>query len=325
MSDTTDLNPVDEEYIVSPDEAVDAENFDLRTLGIDPATTPIATLLSIYRDQVAICNAYSEKLKSNGADPTDVTNVIKAKLKATIKADSDSSVKDLRTIGEAMANDLFIAPLDLTASAVMLEELAHLLDLMRDEYNYHFNAEVQAKKDELGIVATPAESAVRAKLACIKLKGVKPGEGLINARLAMAKVMDDEASIPANLYKTGGIRGGFNTDLLPRLPRLSVEGGAQVGSPSTHLVFRFMPAEFIVTLPGDGALGEGTIANEANMIDCSETTLNDVAHNVVSSGAYRVTGKQVSADLKAKGHGIGATENEWKLEYRTGTLFGKKA
>lgn len=321
---------MNEEVAVSASDVEAAAEFDLRSLGIDPMNTPIEDLLKIYREQAGICSDYTRKQKDGTTDPSSVEGVIKAELKAKLAPTASDEVKTqvqtLRTIGTNVTEAWFNktpATVSLLSSAVLLEELRNLVSLMEDEYNYHYQAAVQAEKDAKGIKSTPNETAIRAKLACLKLKGAKPGEGLINARINMAKAMGMEAEIPSDLYKTDGVRQGFNTEVFPRLPRLDIEG--TVSNNSTHLVFRWMPVSAIAKLPGDGALGTGTIANEADMINCTETTLNDVAHNVVSSGAYRITGKDLERKLKSAGHGIGATDTEWSIELKTGTLFGKKA
>ena len=304
ITETPDPTETDNDD-VTPDETEASENFDLASIGItDALNMPFEELLSVYREQVEICNTYLRKLKQGTSDPNDVTNVVKKEV-ATAKKE-DEQAKQFSTVGESFTKAFFEkTPVtsSLLASATLLDELENLLSLVKDEYTYHFNAEVQRLKDERGIKSTPAESAIRAKLACIKLKGTKPGEGMINVRIQYDKIMGKE--IPENLYKTGGQRNGFDTDVVPRLPKLNIEG--PIEGNSTHLVFRFQ------------ATGSDEVVN------CSETTLNDVAHNVLSSGAYRVTGKQVERDLKKAKFGIGATQEEWSLVYETGTLFGKLA
>lgn len=291
---------------VSPEAVEASESFDLRSLGIDPMSTPLVDLLKIYREQAGIVNDYATKLKSGVSDPTSVEATIKSNLDRAIKSEEASkSVESVKQYASAVVNQVFAKGYSLLSSRVMLDELKTLVSSMEDEYTYHYNNAVQAKKDELGIKSTPTEAAINAKLACIKLKGTKPGEGLINARIMIAKATGLE-DIPSDLYKTGGERNGFNTDVLPRLPRLDVEG-ATVGTNVTHLTFRFQPTDAT----------DGTV--------CTETTLNDVAHNVVSRGAYRVTGKDIERKLKSAKLGIGATDTEWSLVFETGTLFGRKA
>lgn len=308
MSDTFETDNV------TPEDAEQAAEFDLRSLGIDPMNTPLSDLLKIYREQHGICQDYVTKQKSGTADPDSVEAVIKSDVVKYLKGDAPEDIKQTvgqwRELGSNLTEKVFHyltsdpRNANLVSAAVLLDELRNTLSLMEDEYAYHYANAVQAVKDAKGIKSTPNETAIRAKLACIKLKGTKPGEGLINARINMARAMGMEDSIPTDLYQTGGVRNTFNTDVFPRLPRLDVEG--TLSNNTTHLVFAFKPTD-----------GERT--------DCTETTLNDVAHNVISSGAYRVTGKQVAADLKKAGKGIGATDEEWSLTYKTGILFGKKS
>lgn len=313
MSDEMNYsNLEDNDDDVSADDLEAAESFSLKDLGIDPRTTPFEDLLKIYREQVGICNDYAAKQKSGSSDPNDVASVLKANVSKTLKGECAPEVKatvdSLKSAGSQLAEAVFTKfPVTegLTQSAVMLEQIENLMSLMRQEYEYHFNKAVQAEKDAKGIKSTPSEQAIRAKLACIKLKGTKPGEGLINARIQMAKVMDEE--IPDNLYKTGGVRNGFNTDIVPRLPRLDIETGTASSSGTTHLVFRFK-----------------TTGSE-EIVNCAETTYSDVAHNVISKGAYRVSGKDIERKLKSAKLGLGATDTEWNLEFETGTLFGRKA
>jgi hypothetical protein len=304
MTDT--MNPNLDSDEATDEEVSASESFDLASLGIDAMTTPIDVLLKVYREQADICNKYAASLKAGSDDPNDVANVVKANLAKQKK--TDPSVASLRAVGSSITEAYFTktpATSSLLSSAVLLEELENLVSLARDEYNYHYNAAVQALKDEKGIKSTPAEAAVNAKLACIKLKGSKPGQGLINARIMIAQATGMEDQIPSNLYNTTGQRKGFNTDVFPRLPRLDVDNPHVTGV--THrLTFRFK------------AVGQ----EEATSI--GNATLNDVAHNVVSNGAYRVTGKDISDQLKKAGHGIGATDTEWALEFKSGTLYGKK-
>jgi hypothetical protein len=317
MTDLSNANDNNDADSVTPEDAEQASEFDLRSLGIDPMNTPLSDLLKIYREQAEICQDYARKQKDGTTDPSSVEGAIKSDVTKYLKGEAPEDIKqtvsDWRTLGTNLTEKVFHyltsdpRNANLVTSAVLLDELRNCVSLMEDEYNYHYQAAVQAVKDAKGIKSTPSETAIRAKLACIKLKGTKPGEGLINARINMARAMGEEDSIPSDLYKTGGERNVFNTDVFPRLPRLDVEG--TISTNSTHLIFRFAKH------------GE---TEQAIAIDCTETTLNDVAHNVVSSGAYRVTGKQIEKDLKKAGHGIGATETEWKLEYKTGTLYGKK-
>jgi hypothetical protein len=301
MSETINPNVNDNNDDDSSEDLEEAKSFDLRSLGIEPMTTPIADLVKLYNDNHGIVKSYSDKQKRGESDPNAVETVIKSNLKKTIEAKPEN-VQAYRAVGEKVSNAFFTStPVasSLLASAVLLEELENLLSLAKDEYQYHYAKAVQTEKDRLGIKSTPSESAVTAKLACIQLRT------LIENRVNIAKLMGDEASIPENLFKTEGQRKGFNTEVLPRTPRLDIEGNSS-GVHTSHLTFRF----------------KATGSEEVT--DCSETTLHDVAHNVVSNGAYRVTGKQVAADLKKNGHGIGATDTEWSLEYKTGTLYGKK-
>jgi hypothetical protein len=313
MSDVQNPNETDE---VNETDREAAEEFDVRDLGIDPVGTPISDLLKIYRENVEIVKAYAEKVKSGSTDPNDVGNQVKSNVKRTLKLEGVSdevkaTVGNLRSVAANVSEAVFNktpATQGLLESAVMLEAMEELVSLMRDEYAYHYNKAVQAEKDRKGIKSTPSETAIRAKLACIKLKGTKPGEGLINARINMAKALGEDDSIPSDLFKTGGERNGFNTDVFPRLPRLDVEG--TTSSKNTHLAFRWLAKDD---------------PNATDPMTLNQTTLNDVAHDVISSGAYRVTGKDIERRLKAEKLGIGATKEEWSLTFETGTLYGKLA
>lgn len=318
MTDTNNTNGTEDD--VNEAEVEASKSIDLRSLGIDPLSTPIADLVKLYRENHAIASDYLAKQKAGKDDPNDVSSIVKSNVKriTETKADSDPNssqsklagqVAVLRTVG-ATITDTFFSTTPVTSgliqSAVLLSELENLVAMARDEYQYHFNKSVQAMKDEKGIKSTPNEAAVTAKLTCVQLRN------LIENRVNIAKMMGTESDIPSNLLKTEGVRKGFNTDTLPRVPRLEIgENAAQ--SPSTHLVFRFI-AE------GNPA---GLNVDEDGV--CTETTLNDVAHNVVSSGSYRWTGKEIAAKLQKIGVGLGATDTEWSLEFKTGTLYGKKA
>jgi hypothetical protein len=301
----SDLQNNDTEEEMSEEEKEAVESFDLRTLGVEPMTTPISDLIKLYRENHSIVKSYTDSLKAGKDDPNDVATKIKQKVQKSLKSDEENvkaTVGQYRTVG-ANLTEAFFSKTPVTSgllpSAILLEELENLLSLAREEYAYHLNKAIQSEKDRLGIKATPNEAAVTAKLACDKLKT------LIENRCNIAKLMGDEAQIPANLYKTEGQRKGFNTDVLPRSPKLAIDG--PVGTNTTHLVFRWKAND------------------EEETVTLGEVTLADVAHNVVSKGSYRVTGSDLSKMLKKAGYGIGATDIEWSLEFKTGTLYGKKA
>jgi hypothetical protein len=288
-----------EENNVTAEETEASREIDLESFGITPSTDPIETLLKFYNENVDIVKAYTKRRAETGGDANDPTNVIKAELGKMVKADETKPIREaISSGGTNLAERIFSRDYDLVTSDLMLNELKTLVSMMEDERQYHFDRAVQAEKDKLGIKSTPAESAVVAKLTAMKL------DEWLRLRIQMAKL--EGKGIPENLFKTGGERNGFNTDVYPRLPKLDVDGPVS-STNSTHLVFRFKAS------------------GSEEIVDCAETTLNDVAHNVISQGAYRISGKTVAKKLKDAKLGIGATDEEWQLEFKTGVLFGKKA
>lgn len=274
-----------------------AKEFDIRSLGIEPMTESIENLVKVYNENQAVVKAYADSLKTGKTDPSSVDSIVKNNLKQAVTSETET-VGKVRSFAESLGGSLFGAQYNLLSAEVMVQELENLLSLMRDERDYHLNNAIQTEKDKLGITSTPSEEASTATVACEALKG------MIKLRCEMTTYDPKSGTIPANLFKTEGVRKGFNTDVLPRTPSISL---TRSNVSSTHLSFRWQAS--------------GT--EEAT--DLTETTLNDVAHNVISKGTYRVTGKDLATSLKKNGHGIGATDTEWELSFKTGTLYGKKA
>lgn len=291
---------------VSAEEQEQAKNIDVRALGIEPLSTPIPTIAKVYRTFVKKVQTFNENRKAEKADPKDPVTIVQNRLAESVKSDNEglkSIVLNTRSISEQV-RDLLFSELEknngMLAASVMVDEMKALLSDVQDNASYYFNRAVQAEKDRQGITVTPSEEAVADKLTAVKLRS------LIENRVNIAEAMDDE--LPEGLFKVSDAgRKGFNTDIVPRLPKLDMGDAAPKSYVSTHLVFRFQP--------------EGS----EEIVPCEETTINDVAHNIVSKGGYRVTGETVAARLKKEGHGIGATDSEWSLVFKTGTLYGKKA
>lgn len=290
---------IEESNSITPEEAEASKEINLSDYGIEPTTDPFEDLLKFYREQVEVVKAYTKRKAETGGDANDPVNVIKASLSKQAKADENKTLREnISNGGNTLAERIFSQSYTLLTSDLMLNELKTLVSMMEDERQYHFDKAVQTEKDRLGIKSTPSETAITAKLVATQL------DEWLRLRVQMAKLKGE--SLPDNLYKTGGERNGFNTEVYPRLPKLDVDGPVN-STNSTHLVFRFK------------ANGSDEI------VECSETTLNDVAHNIISNGAYRVSGKTVAKMLKDAKLGIGATDEEWQLEFKTGVLFGRKA
>ena len=290
---------------VTPEENEQAKTVDVRALGIEPLSTPIPTIAKFYRQFVKSVQDFNESRKAEKKDPKDPVVIVQNRLAESAKSDNEGSktiVAAADSIGEQV-RDLLFSELDkcngMLAAHVMVQQVKGLLSDVQDNLDYYFNRAVQAEKDRQGITVTPSESAVTDKLTAIKLRS------LIENRVNIAEAMGDE--LPDNLFKVSDAgRKGFNTDLVPRLPKLDMGDAAPKSYSTLRLAFRFEDLE----------------GNEVEVP--ADATLNDVAHNVVSRGGYRVTGETVAARLKKEGYGIGATDEEWSLVFRTGTLFGKK-
>lgn len=292
---------------VSADEQEQAKTIDVRALGIEPLSTPIPTIAKVYRSFVTKVQTFNENRKKEAKDPKDPVTIVQNRVNESAKSDNES-LKALRVNAENIVSDvreLLFSELEknngLLPAHVVLSELKTLLSDVDDNYRYFFNRAVQAEKDRQGISVTPSEEAVQDKLTAVKLRS------LIENRVNIAEAMGDE--LPDNLFKVSDAgRKSMNTDIVPRLPKLDMGDAAPKNYSSLHLVFRF-------------------VDNENNEVEIPESvrTLDDVAHSIVSRGGYRVTGETIAARLKKEGHGIGATDKEWSLVFKTGTLFGKKS
>lgn len=308
MSDQITPENNDQTDDVSAEEAEQAKTVDVRSLGIEPLSTPIPTIAKVYRSFVTKVQTFNENRKKEKADPKDPVVIVQNRITESAKSDNES----LKAIVSSTQNialqvrDLLFSELDksngMLAAHVMVQEMKALLSDVQDNSDYYFNKAVQVEKDRQGIVVTPSEEAVADKLTAIKLRS------LIENRVNIAEAMGDE--LPDNLFKISDAgRKGFNTDVVPRLPKLDMGDAAPKSYSTLRLAFRFQE---------NGATDE-------QILNVDESyTLNDVAHNVVSRGGYRITGETIAARLKKEGYGIGATDDEWSLVFKTGTLFGKK-
>lgn len=307
MTEVPFTEPTEDNEDVTPEETAAAEAISLKDLGIEPLTTPIPTLLKIYRENHSTVQEYVKKQKSaTKADATDPHNLVKNRVESAIKSEEAKAIiEDVNITAEAVAERTFAIPHNLLTSTVLLSELENLVSLLREEVRYHFDAAVQKEKTKQGITSTPAESAVQAKLVCVKLRS------LIENRVNIAKMMDME--LPSDLFKVAeeGKRGGFNTEVFPKTPRLETEVSSTTVSSSAHLRFRFVPVS-----------PDGTDLEPIAVPD--GMTLRQVAHDFVSAGAYRVSAQTIESMLKKAGHGIGATDTEWSLSFKTGTLYGMR-
>jgi len=307
MSDQVNPNPDETNDEVTNDEVEESKRIDIRALGIEPLSTPIPVIGKLYRKFVQMVKDGNEKRKSEKADPSDPTVLTNTRLKdATSSKDENlsKSVATSKAIVSGVAETLFLSlekDNTLLTSFVVLNELRSLLSDVEDNHEYFFARAVQAEKDKQGITVTPAEELVNAKLTAVALSN------LLQNRINIAQAMGDE--LPENLFKVSDSgRTSYNTDIIPRLPKLDMGDAAPKKSVSNvRLAFRWKHT------------GSETI----HELDPSYT-LNDVAHNVVSSGAYRISGATIAKMLKDAKHGIGATETEWELKFETGSLFGKK-
>jgi len=305
MSNTENIQTPDTDD-VSAEEQEQAKTVDVRALGIEPLSTPIPTIAKVYRSFVVKVQKFNENRKAEKADPKDPVTIVQNRINESAKSDNEA-LKNLVSSASAITDqvrELLFTEMEknnsLLPAYVVLNEMKTLLSDVDDNFRYFFNRAVQAEKDRQGISVTPSEEAIADKLTAIKLRS------LIENRVNIAEAMGDE--LPDNLFKVSDAgRKGFNTDLVPRLPKLDMGDAAPKNYSSLHLVFRF-------------------VDNENNEVEIPDTvrTLDDVAHSVVSRGGYRVTGEIVAQRLKKEGHGIGATDKEWSLVFKTGTLFGKK-
>jgi hypothetical protein len=290
---------------VSADEVEESKTIDIRKLGIEPLSTPIPAIAKVYRKFVEYVRKHNEAKKGEKADPSDPTVSTTAKLKsavATKDGELAATVSAIRSHVRGNVAESFFGTLEkdntLLTSYVALEELRSLLSDAEDNHDYYFARAVQAEKDRLGITVTPDEEAVTAKLTAVALNN------LLQNRINIAQAMGDE--LPEGLFKTSDAgRVSFNTDIIPRLPKLDMGDAAPRKSVSNvRLAFRFVSNGTEVPVPAN-------------------YTLNDVAHNVVSKGAYRVSGARIAGLLKEAKLGLGATKEEWSLSFETGTLYGK--
>lgn len=292
---------------VTSEEAEQAKSIDVRALGIEPLSTPILSIAKVYSTVVKKVQTFNEGRKAEKADPKDPVTIVQNRINESAKSDNQSLraiVTSAQNIAEQV-RDLLFTELEksngMLAGHVLLSEVKTLLSDVDDNFRYYFDRAVQEEKDQRGITVTPSEEAVSDKLTAIKLRS------LIENRVNIAEAMGDD--LPENLFRISDAgRKAFNTDIVPRLPKLDMGDAAPRTYSSLHLVFRFE----------DNGGKEIPLPEDIR-------TLNDVAHNVVSRGGYRVTGEMIAARLKKEGHGIGATDKEWSLVFKTGTLYGRKS
>jgi len=285
---------------VSAEEVEQSKSVNIRELGIEPLSTPIPTIAKLYRKFVEKVRKYNEEKKGQKADPTDPTVVTSKRLADAVASKDENisaTVSSVRTFVSGIAETFFVTlekDNTLLTSFVALESLRSLLADAEMNHEYFFNRAVQAEKDKLGITVTPAEEVVNDKLTAVALNN------LLQNRINIAQAMGDE--LPDGLFKTSEAgRTSFNTDIIPRLPKLDMGDAApKKNVANVRLSFSFNGEE----------------------VDPSYT-LNDVAHNLVSKGGYRISGARIAEMLKKAGHGIGATKEAWTLEFPTGNLSGK--
>lgn len=294
---------------VTAEESEEAKTINVRALGIEPLSTPIPVIAKMYRKFVANVRKYNDARKGEKADPTDPTVVTSARLKEAV-ASKDANISATVQNVTGMVNGLaetFFSNLEkdntLLTSFVAVTTLKSLLADAEMNHDYYFNRAVQAEKDKQGITVTPAEEVVQDKLTAIAL------QNLLQNRINIAQAMGDE--LPEDLFKVSDSgRTSFNTDIIPRLPKLDMGDNApKKNVANVRLAFTWLPVGHPVDQPSVS-------------VDPSYT-LNDVAHNIVSSGAYRISGTRIAEMLKKAGHGIGATKEPWVLEFPTGHLSGR--
>jgi hypothetical protein len=308
MSENTTTN-LDETEEVTAEESEASKSVDVRALGIEPLQTPIPVIAKVYRGLVETVKKFTTAVREGKSETNDPGVAAKKKLETALTS-KDENIVSVRTWADnlvAKVSGVIFTDLEadntLLTSYLVLQSVKSLVADLEDNHDYFFNRAVQSEKDRLGITVTPSEEAIQAKLACIKLND------LLQNRINIAKAMDEE--LPTDLFKTSDAgRVSLNTDIIPRIPKLDMgDAKSASSSTSTRLAFRFVnDNDEEVTVPADW-------------------TLNDVAHNLVSRGSYRKSGRTIERmikDLKLSSS-IGATDEEWKLTFSTGVLFGKKA
>lgn len=306
------INNDDEGQEVTAEEIEQSKSVDLRALGIEPLQTEIPALLKFYRAVCSRVKGFQASLKDGRNETTDPEYAVTKKLERGVASKDENQVKvrtEIHNAAVAIADVLWEAveaDNTLFTSLLWINELQSVLDDLKDNHDYFFANAVQNMKTKLGVSVSPSEEAIQAKLTAIKL------DELIRNRINIAKAM--ELELPENLWKTSEAgRVGFNADLFPRIPKLEMGDAAPKSKVSSvRLAFRWVtPA--------------GVPADEQTEVSVpAEWTLNDVAHNLVSKGSYRVSGRTIEKMLKDAKLGIGATDNEWSLDFQTGTLYGKK-
>jgi len=304
MTDAANTSTTDEVEEPTSDEA---KTLDLRSvLNIDPNTSPLAELLKLYRSNVKIVTDYTASKAKEDADPKDPSTIVKNNIERAIKSPEMSalitelSAKYFEPVGELV----FSEDHNLFSAAVLLRQMETLTALVKSEFNFHFMNAVQNQKDRDGIKISPNESAMEARLICESLSD------LIRKRTTIeeltAELEGRSPNLPKNLRTSGGKRGGFNTEVFPRIPKLDMGDAApRSGATTKHLEFTFTPAE-------------------AGAEEVSFTgSLRQVAHDVCSVGAVRISGDMLAELLKKNGHGMGISGERWELELPTGVLSGK--
>ena len=300
VSDVTQEPMGEEDAPLTPEEAEAVKSFDVRTIGIEPMTAPIPTIIAKVKNLVTKIRTHNEAAKKQKDDPKDPVVIVRAAIKSA--KDSENGKKVAASISEgvaAAAASLWESlPLDnLMTASVFVDSLKALVSDAEDNFTYYFDRAVQKEKDSAGITVSANEQILLDKLAAEKLKS------LILSRINILESCGEDTS---EFFKVSD--GGRKALDLPKIPSVSGE----VVAPKPYLAARL---SFSWAVEG----GDGVPVQ----VDPS-FTLNDVAHNIVSSPTFRITGARIAEMLKKEGHGIGATEKEWSLTFPTGTLFGQK-
>lgn len=288
MSDTMNTNVDDTSEIEDESNEVNIAN----VYGIDPATHSVASLVKLYESEVGTIEAHNDKFRK-GLAKDEVTEEAK---KFFVESD-DTLVSLFSGFGEELFTYLDASNESLH---VAVSQVSSLLDSVRDYMNYRLDAEVARIKRDGNIPTTENEEAQDAyanHLALLKL--IQTRVEMARLFATMGQKMDPEVTAIQKVGSDGKTRLNISN-------KRTLDSGVQNrgrNAKSKRVNFAWAPkgSAEVVSFP----LG---------------TTLDTIAVSAISSGAYRVTRKNIEKLLKDTNQDL---FKGFSLTFETGTLMGK--
>lgn len=267
---------------------------DWHGLKIDPATVTIEELIAAFNEQRNVLVAANTPEKQ--AEGAKLRDLCVSHLKSGASDYMEFEVK--QTLFQHFS--AIFEVLDFLGGSAVIsarKEVDTFISEFKTELDWHL---MKAEAIVNGGVEVDAPDTNQTE---INAKGIR---GLLALKCEFVG-LTGIGEVPANLFKTGDSgKVGLNPDVMPRLPKSA--GSAPAGR---YAKLRHM--EFVVSLRD----GRNFIFN------AGETTLGDIAHDLLSRGANRVTRTTIEDALKKDGVKMITTADWWTFETWTGTVCGR--